>query len=900
MINLRNQKLRLFLICLLMVSVIFLCLYHPFIFGGQMYAYEDIGSDTIHQYLPYYTVETTQIQNGEANGYNLQIGLGKYTSGLLTKYLNPSNLPILLFGADHLHIGLLAATYIKYVLICLFSLFYFLRLFKNDKAAVISALLWTFSGFNVLWGQHYHFLSTMVGFTACMYGFQLYLEEDRKWYAVVALMAFLVGSSYYFTYICTWFMVIYGILFLAFQKKSCLYIIKRVGLFALLALLTACICADYLVHAVVGFFDSSRTGQVENAFLSNGLFYPEATLISFCARFLSTDLIGTANEFKGSANYYEAAVLSVSLLFVFSAAYLLQGKYRWQTLGILLVCVFLLCTPLTSQLLVFTADTQRWTFLLCYLQTIAIGLALSGYLTGQHEPREKRHAAIAVLAGDAFLAVLGIALICYHYKIGGGWLNRSVCATAVAVLLMYHLAFLLLWKRKGVVTILLGIVMAELVLGNYPTVNHRDTLTVEQWYTQMYNDGTQNAVQWIKAQDDSIYRINKTYYSVYKTDSLVQGYNGMGAYSSTNSAQLVNLARTWGDPNAGSWVGFDGSNWLANDMLGVKYIISKSGEGTTAPGMELIYDDGAFCVYENTDWSGFGYLCYEEMAKSSLDGLGWNEQAMLLTHYYYRTGSDGALAVEAGCREVDLLPYMTEAYDCKIAETETGITISETGADAQLQFVIPELNNWKASRIHVEIEAQNPSVAQIFAATQSYGYSAEHSSATGYDAGRVSFVLDCPVDEPISLRFDPTMAPEQTLELSSLKLILFDAEQLSLQQTKQRETFVSDLTQEGNIFTGTLTNASDADAMLCLPLVYNEFWKAKVDGETVEAENINGGLTGMMIPSGTHTVELCYDDTVYMVGKAVSLCAIALYVAMVICVIRYQKRQDIRRPPQSE
>lgn len=888
--RLSKQKTRLFLLCLLLLTIIFVLLYHPFLFGGKMYAYQDIGSDTIHQYLPNYTVETDRLRQGDADGYSLQFGLGRYVSGLLTKYLNPSQLLLLVFGSQNLHIGLLVSTYIKYVLICFFALLFFLRILKNEKAAAVSALLWTFSGFNILWGQHYQFLTCMVGFTASMYGFQLYLEEDKKWYLAVPLLSLLVGYSYYHTYIAAFFMVAYGIFYLAFHQKRVAFILKKIGVFTLLALLTAGICGSYLSSAVLGFLKSTRTGQVESAASVSSLLYPAATLMTFLARFLSNNTIGIANAFHGTTNYYEAAMLSISFLFVFSFVFLLQGKYRWRALCIALACVGLLCTPLTSQLLVFTADTQRWTYLLCFLQTVAIGFALTEYFERNEQAETKKHVWISIFVGDALLGSIGVVLIAYHYHVGGGWLDKDSCVMIAAILILYHVAFLLLWKTKQKFKILLALVVIELVMGNYATINHRDTITVEQWYSQMYNDGTQEVVKWIKAQDDSLYRINKTYYSVYKTDSMVQGYNGMGCYSSTNSKHLVQLAKNWGYHDAGSWVGFDGSDWLANDMLGVKYIISRSGEYQNSEFMEQIYDDGTFCVYQNLDWSGFGYLCSEEMAEESMAGLTRNQQAFLLTHYYYLTGNSDAPVVYPPENEaIDLMPYLTETYDCQINRTDNGIELTNTGVDSQLHFALPETGSQTAVGIAVEMTVETPSVMQLFAATEDAGYAAERSSATGFDAGTVTLVLEIPADRPVTLRLDPTMLEGQSVILHSVKLLLMDTERLIRQQTFQRENAVTDLTQNGDTFMGTITNPTEEEAMLCLPLIYSEDWSGTLDGKAVEIFNINGGLTGFKIPAGAHTFELSYDNTVYTIGKVISWCAIALY--CVLAVRWYKKSQ---------
>jgi len=50
----RKEKefLYIYAVMLIAVTVIFIALYHKFLFGGYLYAYSDIGSDTINTYLP--------------------------------------------------------------------------------------------------------------------------------------------------------------------------------------------------------------------------------------------------------------------------------------------------------------------------------------------------------------------------------------------------------------------------------------------------------------------------------------------------------------------------------------------------------------------------------------------------------------------------------------------------------------------------------------------------------------------------------------------------------------------------------------------------------------------------------------------------------------------------------
>ena len=44
--------------------------------------------------------------------------------------------------------------------------------------------------------------------------------------------------------------------------------------------------------------------------------------------------------------------------------------------------------------------------------------------------------------------------------------------------------------------------------------------------------------------------------------------------------------------------------------------------------------------------------------------------------------------------------------------------------------------------------------------------------------------------------------------------------------------------------------------MLCVPLFYQKGWTAQIDGEDAGVYNINEGMCGVEVPSGTHEIVL--------------------------------------------
>ena len=851
-----KKKWELFLVDLLILTVIFIALYHRYLFGGELYAYTDVGADTIDQYLPMTVFEVDSLREGMSETYSLQYGLGKYNGGYLLKYLNPVNLPLLLCGGEQINGALMVSMYLKYVIICLFALLFFLHLLENDQAASVCSLLWTFSGYAVLWGQHYQFLTALAAFTVAVWGFQLFLDEDKRWYLVIPTTAYLAYNSYYHLYIGCFFFLAYGVLYLHFRGRTLLQILKKSGAFALVMIIAVCMAAATLVPSLENFLESSRVSQVTSGAGSDSWIYQKNVLMAMLSRLLSNDLFGVGNEFLGPTNYYECAILSVSVLFVFSFVYLLQGKHRTPMLLIAGSSVLLLCSPKFSQIIVFSESAQRWTYLLCFAQVIAIGIALSDLFRRQKEPEMRKRLVRTLIGTDILLALMFVVLYRYHIQVGGWLLNEKALVVLGIILAVYHIGLLVMTKSRCSFAVLLVLVAAELVLANYASINDRETVSVEQWESGLYNDGTAEVVQWLRQQDDSLYRIAKTYWSVHYCDSLVQDYNGMGIYSSTNSAELLELAESLGYSWAGNRVGFDGTDLLANSLLGVKYIIAESGSDLNPDYYEMIYDDGIHEAYLNRYWMGFGWWSDEEFP---LEGDTTLERLS-----------------ESEVKTVDLMTYLTQTEQCQIDGTGT---VTGTGPGMILSFDVPELEEgWLVSGIRIKLTAQMGSSLYLLTATENETFSWNHYDVVSYDSGSGIYCLDNTYLEPLTGIQLKVSLVSQELSIEALELIVVDGEKLREELAERQNSCVTDMTQQGSTFTVRLTNPGEESATLCLPLVYSNHWEATVDGKTVEVRNVNSGLTGLEIEPGEHELRLTYRDPVYYGALVLSITCAAAYV----------------------
>lgn len=900
-----NKLWRLYGVTILIATGIFIALYFPYLSGQYLYAYSDIGSDTIKSYLPKIVFDIKNIFQGKFNVYTLQQGLGEYYDSYLYKYLNVVNLPLLLLGEEHIRWALLAATYLKYAVICFFALLFFRRLLRDDRLASICALLWTYSGYAVLWGQHYQFLTNTVFLTVAMYGIQLFLENDRKRFLLIPALASLAYTSYYWLYISGYLFAAYSIGYLVFRKAGAREILKKAGIFALSLILAVGIAGEYMFPAAARFFDSARTSDVigEN---SEFLVYPTRYLLTFLARLLSNDTIGVGNSYSGTKNYYEAAILSVSVLFIFTLILLLQSKEQKRVAVCVRICAIALCLEPISQLLNFSVDNQRWSFIYCFLEIVVIGVGLRHLFHRAKQPDFSKILLRTVLIADGvyvfFLVILWFAQESYDIK-----LNTQACNLVVVFLILYSMLFLIVpsKERRWQYTALALLVSVELVTMNYRSVNERTRVTSDEWYNSMYYDGTAEVVDWIQDQDGSFYRINKSYDSIGYHDALVQGYQGMAVYNSVNSERLVNLYTSLGNSlvngKYSNWIRFSADDDVTNTLMGVKYLIVTSDSEPNETMYKEIYRDGEFRVYENQFDLGFGYLYRKQMPQQQFEELKPNEKWIALAESYYLSDGETSYIDPISLEyvvEKDGIPYMEAAYNCEV-EVRSGILyVYATGVesnDMQLIFNcenIPE--GWSIGGVTVEMSLAEAATAQVFVKTDEQGYSQEQSVRCAAQAGENICYFDLSkFDRPIKIRFDPANL-SQDVEIKSLTLELINEKDSPLYDilSDLRENRIDDFSQTGNTFTGSVTNPWKESAMLCIPLIYSDHWRVKVDGKAVEVQNINGGLVGIGVDPGFHEISITYHNNTQWIGRIVGLTSFLIYIAGAVIWWRRKGRYE--------
>jgi uncharacterized membrane protein YfhO len=524
-----------------------LAVYRDFVFGDNTLLYKDIGSDSVNIFYPSLVHFSDYLRSEGFPSWSFYIGMGQnlycflgyliwQPVGWLPRGLIPQGLIF-----QHLFKILVAGL--------LFFRFLQLRGLKLP-AALLGSLLLSFSAYMCMGSCWYSQADEVVGFTALLFAAEEAVERGRWLYLVlaVALVGFL---SAFHLYLCALFLLFYVPLRLfarySWQPRP---ILRTAILLALAALLGVGLGSIVILPNLYGLLNSPRGAGSMSAVatlssfpvfgLESGLHY-----ITACLRPFANDILGTAQEFRGWVNYLEAPVTYCGLVcLVILPQGFIGATRRARVIYALFLSAILILTvfPWFRYLFwLFQGNYYRALSLFSILGIITLSMmAFSRYAKG-------RGLSLWVLAATMFV-LLGIL-----YFPSNEFQTRvdPSLKRAVTIYLLSYAALLaagqVLKRQEFAAWIIVGLAAIELIEFNRITVSNRSIVSKQELNERVgYNDETVDAVRDIKSNDQSFFRITKTWGSgpsnwLSLNDAMVFGYYGTSSYSSFNNLNYINF-----------------------------------------------------------------------------------------------------------------------------------------------------------------------------------------------------------------------------------------------------------------------------------------------------------------------------------------------------------------------
>ena len=940
------------LVLFALTNLVFICLYARFILGDAVYMYADIGNDSLSSSYPLLVLLSRLFHNGGFSTYAITDGLGTDITSLYLQYINPVKLLMLLFPTERLPEAILLSTFIQVNLLSFFGYRFFSRLLPADEAgrgcsshpaAVIGALIWTFNGYVILWGQNYSFLTTIVMFTMIMAILQLFLQDSRlsrRLLFIPAVAVFLI-SNYYFLFMTGLFALVYVIFGAIYGKMPVRTFIRRFLELAGMTLGGVLMGAVSLMPILNSFLSSNRVSRLsgDSASGAASLFYDRPHLLTFLGRLFSVNTFGPGSGYTGAGNYYEAAVLTTSALFVLAAVYLLAlKKTRLKTLVPLVLGMVLLCLPKASALLNMNASAQRWTFMLCFAEVIAITV----FIRELAEMPQVRVLSVTVIAAP-LLAIAALVLLYAGRRAGYFDLSPKPIALCMLAYGFYEtllLCYLIRRSRVLLGTVLTILVTIELILGNMMTVNDRMYLTKEAFHEAYYNDGSASAARALQRYDGTLWRaendrqtdpnlygITATADKMFANEGMVNDYNALSVYTSTLPASLTSYGSAYlSEQGRSNFFIIDFSDYYLFTLLGGRYVIGNRSNLFTDGADTSLWrdvtadvrradtgtpDDAVFL--ENEQALPFGYLYTQQLSASSLEDLNALDRMRAVTAGYFLTddltegGAEDSLdaggsgtasvpviplvdadAVLTGAKTAyDLADHIVMTNDCRLSLEDGLLTVTAEGADPFIMIGMPDYDAGKALLLDLSCTRDGSTAIQLFMATKERpDFSASLCRDYTFTDDASELVMAMP-EALTALRLD--IMPGETVSFDEASLSVIDAVKDFAALSDSPVTDIS-LIREGIHTVYHAAVETDGNAVLCVPLPYSRSWQADVDGTAADIISINGGLIGIALESGSHTITMTYRVPGLTASAIVSLLTLIAYLILLIGQLRRERQ----------
>lgn len=690
---------------------IFLILYRKAVFFGYTVFYSDIGTDTIQQYYLNALFDRQQLRQGNIYGYSFANGLGR--SNFSLGYINIVQWIYYFLPEKYFHVTFLIGILLAFILSSCSGYLIFKHFKYHDITAIVGGLLWAFSGYLVLWGQHFDFGAAYASISI----YVLLLVKCNFWsfkdtYSVILglVLIGLTANSYYWLYMTGICSAIYIAIYNAY-KNNAHVIIKRLVFLLGDGLFAALICAFKILPGVVGYLNSSRTSAVTAEKSPFGIVYNKQVILTDIARFFSNDFLGTGDNYSGYYNYYEGTILCVSALTMIALFnWLFCGDRRKELKRgsvLLLIAFFLLFTPFTKYL-TFNVKKQRWTFALIFF---FIWITVSYFESILFDKIDKKKIVLNLILADMVDIFLYIILTIAHYHRAID-IDKKVAIYVIIVTVVYNIfiiSILFLRDKEMNAVIRLCFLLAisiEMIFNNNSSINHRKLLTVAE-YQALHDQSTESTIKKVMKDDPELYRIQKNYTNFSLNEGKIQNYNSVMDYNATPNASVgtymynndVPFAVPGEYSRASKYISVPADDYVVSTLLGCKYLISD----------HEIQDDNYILkgkvenrwLYYNKNSLPFGYLYTSQIPKQQYLKLDKDEKRKVLQKSFYYTDQDQRNSnVSQGYKDKSDVPLWNDLKNGVIKDTyHNNIYYAEVYAESTqgTMFCVPIFydHNWQ-------------------------------------------------------------------------------------------------------------------------------------------------------------------------------------------------------------
>jgi uncharacterized membrane protein YfhO len=446
-------------------------------------------------------------------------------------------------------------------------------------------------------------------------------------------------------------------------------------------------------------------------------------------------------------------------------------------------------------------------------------------------------------------------------------------------------------------------------------------------------------VEKVQDEDDSFYRMEKTFYRS-NNDNMALNIRGLSGSTSTLNKETIRFLNSLGYSSKAHWTKYIGNTPVTDSLLGIKYLISDKDIYANYYDVYATDVSQKYTTYLNPYALSLGYGVSDELLKFELGFVQDTEED--------DTESTEKKEGEGIKNAINSLKGVINKW-MDIEESNASVYVDdyENPFDRINAILGAMLGEEKPVAVFIPISS---TITKNNVTVQNYAQNETGYKPTSTDAKNPGITMTAdPLPQAAEIFFyAPTDYPrEVNLELStngvkynkigtfngndtaciislgmqekdtklSLKLTLTGKDYYIkggadcfwyidmtvfedvMARLGQNQFQIEDYTEHS--FEGTYT-ASRANDLVLTTLAYDNGWQVWVDGERVETEKALGALVSFHVggeAGQTHDIRIVYSPRTFTVGLIVSIVAILIFVALIILDRRFglgcKRRDDV-------
>lgn len=379
---------------------------------------------------------------------------------------------------------------------------------------------------------------------------------------------------------------------------------------------------------------------------------------------------------------------------------------------------------------------------------------------------------------------------------------------------------------------------------------------------------------------NKFYRVASSFYYA-KNDPFLLDYNGLSNFSSNMEKSTIDLFGWMGDVGGNAATFYANGTGLTDTLYGVRYYIDTkpytNDDVTNNPKKRYfspistrkelqryftqVYENDRYILYRRNVETSIAYATNQTTTniKFGENNPTANQNIILNS----MSGQDVEFFQQYAFQEIVLsnMEQVNNGSDNqifrRIDKNLPGQVTFKTTPQSDQTYYITAPYNLRKSKGSIDILLNN----SWYAYTQSY------------DRRQLWNIAYQSAGQPIEMVF--RTSTEDQIDLTGMILVRSDNDAMDAVISARLPQKLN-VTEWGNNFLNGQLTVSDTSDMMLTTIPYNPGWKVKVDGKTIQTQEVWGSLLAFPITAGEHQIEMVFIPDGFVIGAMISLVTMIL------------------------